>query len=408
MIDQACKKLGLLPPEVPPNCGVITIATDSWMHQLDKFGIMGNCPISHLCLPGTHDSATAMLTSTLTDTASPKIRELIDKVQFGAISAACVALPPLAIKIMLKTEETVADTTRNLAVATSKRIEDQLKDGVRALDLRVFYDELDQDFYSVHSVRGENYNSILDQLASFLQSHPGEIVYAWIRAMPHLYFDKDKNVLGRFDSDAVFESFGQLLARKLGKYAVRRSEHPPGSSPFDAGYADLNTRQTGRVILQFDKIDAEQNYKLRGEGSEICYSFAEVSPRHDYDVHPPTSGPYMGWHKWSVSEAQASNIGQSDVKNALNHVLRGWYYVPPWVVAPAVAAVLKAVLPDNNCHFRTMREVAEGRNSQLQDVFAVAVGKEKWISAFFADFYETSRLIELAVGRSVVQLSSES
>ena len=397
IVNNACAPLGLLPPEVPPNAGVFPFDRENWMSQMAKSGLLDNITLNYLCLPGTHDSATANLTLELTDAAPPDINKTITTTVPIILGVSVLIAPILGGIIASTVEHAIHETTRNLAKATSKSIHDQLMDGIRAFDLRVFYDKADGNFYSVHSVKGESHVTILDQIANFLDSHPGEILYAWFRAMPHL---SD----GGVDDDKVLAKFGEMLYSKLGDYAVRRSDTGK-SSPFEMKYKDLVGKH-GRIIIQFDKMGpgtdvAEDGaYKIQGKAGDICYCLKEMNIINQYSTDfPHADGTLMVWLKRAPNPDEAKNVGMSDVKHDVLNILQ---WIP--IVGAIAYPIVENVLPDNTVGFRSLREIAEPINRKLPSSLVEIEARENVLSGIFGDFYENSSLVDLAIARSYRQV----
>ena len=74
-----------------------------------------------------------------------------------------------------------------------RTIRQQLDDGIRFFDLRIYYDT-DGSFYVQHSLRGPELNDVLLQVKSFLDTHStsGEVIFL---SISHTNFDIDPVIL---------------------------------------------------------------------------------------------------------------------------------------------------------------------------------------------------------------------
>ena len=64
----------------------------------------------------------------------------------------------------------------NLTLSQPLSIFEQLEQGVRALDLRILYNNITQEFYLSHSFATEKLIPVLYKIGYFLSQHPGEIL----------------------------------------------------------------------------------------------------------------------------------------------------------------------------------------------------------------------------------------
>jgi hypothetical protein len=431
-LDATCAKANLKPIAVPPGAGVVPINYERWMSQMADSGLLENGWLQYLCLPGTHDSATSNLQLKLTDAADQTLIKLTDDTldTVRAIVGAFAAIPPWLFTIPAAIyldhvvgaiKDTIFHTIFNLAQATGNGIDRQLKDGVRAFDLRVYFNRDEKKFYSVHSLEGENYETILDKVSVFLASHPGEIVYLWFRAVPHP---------GGFDGDDVLANFGKIVYDKLGKYALHRSELHSGLSPFKMRYKELvgSAHGCARTVIQFDKLGLDDKYEIKGPGHEVCFKPSELDlltkASADYPEKPDvvdmltkeqvikyqikwyeqakqggkTNRPFMTWLTIPTSNAAATDIGYCDAKRTAAHLA-------PWPISKII---------DSEWHvhdrgWRTLRDIAEPLDKDLaesiHEIIPLTQDRSRTciLSGIHLDFYEITNLVNLAIARSCIQ-----
>jgi hypothetical protein len=137
--------------------------------------------LTQICLPATHDTGTYSLESTFTKDDGAWIKAVTDTIQ--AVRAEIDRIPGISAVIdpLDWVESGVLDDTRALATATHADIGQQLNDGIRCLDLRVYYNPDDpvSPFYTYHGLAGVRIETILDEVAYFISvvAPAGEIVY---------------------------------------------------------------------------------------------------------------------------------------------------------------------------------------------------------------------------------------
>eukprot|EP01083_Nonionella_stella_P064912 169645_1 len=123
---------------------------------------LGHLPLCHLCIPGTHDSATwTMVPGSHLAPDAPRMFRALHKMDLtGRVD-----------RIM-----------SNWGKAQSMSITHQLESGIRFLDVRTCLCE--GELVTCHTLKGINIAIVFNQLLSFLEAHPREIV---IIQMIHFY-----------------------------------------------------------------------------------------------------------------------------------------------------------------------------------------------------------------------------
>ncbi|MBL9139552.1 MAG: cadherin-like beta sandwich domain-containing protein [Verrucomicrobiales bacterium] len=119
--------------------------------------------LRQLVIPGTHDSGSYDMVDAweFTDADFWSIAPKFDAPDTAAAASKYVASGPF-FKHWAKTQ--------------SRTIYEQLKDGIRALDLRVAYGP-NGDFWIVHSLYGPRLKVVLNDIARFVREQPGELLY---------------------------------------------------------------------------------------------------------------------------------------------------------------------------------------------------------------------------------------
>src|ERR1044072_2079041 len=106
--------------------------------------------LRYICLPVTRDSGTCDLSDQITPDQAQWERDL-----YGALKAAADAINDIPeigsyINVPEFIRKSLYISTLGLATATKRTIAEQLNDGVRGLDVRVFSDDATSTFYTSH------------------------------------------------------------------------------------------------------------------------------------------------------------------------------------------------------------------------------------------------------------------
>lgn len=137
------------------------------------------CLSCHLCAAGSHDAFTHALdkTSELGPDTSQTIKDLAK--MFG----------PMAKEIIFRWS-----LTQNLSLTG------QLRAGIRYFDLRVASREGQDDVFFIHALFGKKVKSGLEEVASWLEHHPGEVVILDFNHLYHMTPAHHEQLLGDISS----------------------------------------------------------------------------------------------------------------------------------------------------------------------------------------------------------------
>jgi hypothetical protein len=130
-------------------------ANQSWMTDL-FYSISRQQMLSQICLPGTHDSGTYSLGSTFSTNPAGSFKAVIDTIKAISDKIDVIPLIDKFIDPLDWIKNAVLDNTRALATSTHSDIAQQLNDGIRRLDLRVYFnhDDPGNPFYTYHGLAG--------------------------------------------------------------------------------------------------------------------------------------------------------------------------------------------------------------------------------------------------------------
>ncbi|MNN41356.1 hypothetical protein D3C81_1554720 [compost metagenome] len=148
-----------------------------------------NRKLRNICLPASHDSGTCNLSDTLTPDPNPELKKALDIVQ--KIAKDMDKIPGIGkiINPFAWVQDAIVPAIKGVSTATTRSIGQQLSDGIRSLDLRVYYNAGDKQFYTYHGLMGTRITDILNDILTFLQSTSGEIVFV---TMGHFKCFEDK------------------------------------------------------------------------------------------------------------------------------------------------------------------------------------------------------------------------
>ena len=154
--------------------------TKSWMGELAES--IGSKPLCRVGLPGTHDSGTyqwdedagASPDSDLTTSIQDKLEGDNKEKEGGIFSKIGSAI----------NDHILGTVYDSLCKCQHKSIKEQLEAGIRYLDIRVAFHEDSGKFYTCHGVHCVDMTTVVEEINTFLNESPKEIVLIDIN---HLY-----------------------------------------------------------------------------------------------------------------------------------------------------------------------------------------------------------------------------
>ncbi|XP_057664806.1 PI-PLC X domain-containing protein 3-like [Diorhabda carinulata] len=172
------------------NNSVKDLATDleNWMSLIPQE--LRRMPIINIAIPGSHDSFTANITSN--SDISPDAEEIVKELS---------VLGPIFKEVIARWSKTQCYLAN-----------DQLIRGIRYFDLRTSTKEGTDDLYIVHTLYSVPIQTCLDEINSFLDLHPKEVV---IMDFQH-FFGFDETLHKKFMQD-ISTTFGSKILPYDGK-----------------------------------------------------------------------------------------------------------------------------------------------------------------------------------------------
>jgi hypothetical protein len=395
----------------------------TWMQ--DSTEIHGTL-LANICLPATHDSGTYALRDWLTHDAVGHVADIYNALE--TIANTIKSIPGIGSYLPNPMDWLIGQiypAVKGLSCATRRSIRQQLNDGIRCVDLRIFYDRKKKLFYTWHGLVGESLDVILRDIANFLQStsvaHGGEIVYVTVGH----YMDSNGK------KEVPYKDLAQLLVENLESYMFRPAYSSgdasagPDNDPFQQTYQQIiDAVGTSAAIVAYDKGARLDDY---------CGYFwpGSYSPPDGGASLSNKGGIYGSYDNTeSVSDMlrdQTEKLQQAvanDKPFALYMTLTGsplmWTSVVIGAVAKGIIKKGEAISSRNPIVGEALEQVGEylERTAPPQidtladlakkvdrdltrlvvDNFVSIAGRNpNRISMIYCDFYETTRVVELAI-----------
>lgn len=354
----------------------------NWMGHF--YDILKDKTLSDICLPGTHDSATAHLVREWTNERKEEEGLLIYH----------------GFKNLSKSDSNAWRALLGFARATGHDIKTQLAHGVRAFDFRVW--PKDGKFYSVHRFLGEDYEIIVGQLREFLERYKGEVVYARFR------FIDGNNLVKPEECKKFLLWITEALKPYLittrvcqitpprpahGNFVMRKTVHPlemPLEHFTDHG-------KCSRILIQFDN-DKHIAFPARGE--QAFPAASRFFEKEYIGLEGDSNGNNNDVKTMIANQASLFQAAKSKGKSCAL-----WLVIGPsdktciTDLAMAVAIDHSSRSNPDGYSWQALRNYAIPIAHGLRDILKPYEGER--IPAIYVDWYEESPLVELAIERSI-------
>ncbi|MBE9039335.1 hypothetical protein IQ235_00810 [Oscillatoriales cyanobacterium LEGE 11467] len=371
-------------------------------------------PLKQICIPTSHDTATYKLGDRLTIPPTPDtkaILELLDRIelQLARIRAIQSVMNPAT---WLKNE--ALPVIKDLSAATHKSIKEQLEEGIRGFDWRIYYNRDEKEYYSYHGLEGIQMTEILGELREFLNSTQGEIVYI---TMGHYQgFDRDR-----------YPEFANLVKTALQDYVYRREIDADGTiqnHPFDRTYQQIITQDgssKSRVILVNATSDDLVFWPIQysppdsGPENEVLYGYYTHTTdkdemlkmqRYQLDIAREKGLPFALYVTLTPSFSDVLDRIVLSLTSALDRfadsLMSNPSKIPIAIALKAVVAGLK--IAENKFPWFSLKDLSDIANEDLIplifDRFVDSSADRNEISLLYLDFYETTEAVSLAISLS--------
>ncbi len=363
--------------------------------------------LKQICLPMTHDTGTYGLT----DVLCPYDYPIFSQIE-TAIAELVAELTKIGVPESLDPAATLLDeaigAVKGLATATQQDVAAQLDAGIRGFDLRVSYDPTDSTFKTFHGLWGADIPSILDQIAAFLGSTQGEIVYL---NMSHF---------SGIDAGLQAE-FNTLVLDKLGHwgYFPRWSNGVIINDVFSQTYDQIiGSSNTSKVILVNTAApsgdpdfwpdaycppdDTKSTFAIDGVYTNTESVSAMLSAQtSQYQEAVDAGMPFALYMTLTPSETTYAEVVGFSLSGAVIQIGEGLLLADPVVGAAVIAFGASLKFADVLLPFTTLLELSQDIDRQLDalviDNLLPISPTTNQISMIFLDFFETTAVVDLAI-----------
>lgn len=333
--------------------------TTPWGHWMADPAVQSK-KVGQLTLPGTHDSGTYSLTLDLSQVKYPNISFLWnlrrDQAPRGFPGGSPFYLGP-------ELYDFVFQLVHETAQAHDQNLYQQLTDGIRYFDLRLYWDSDTQELYIHHGLRGAAVGDLLQDVRKFLDEEGGhELVFLEVS---HTNFTKEPD-----GPPALLSHLSQYL-----------------------GASNLYVPES------LDALAATKLSDITGQGSRVV-----VLNTDDYQY--PQGSPVLNTTGFQRSGRSADGV--DDVTQLAQAEAQGLaqprtspFYRIDWTLTPQMADIINgAVARVTGTQSPPMlKSLADKANAALQDF--VNANKQYPFNLITVDWYEDSPVVEIAVAISM-------
>lgn len=406
----------------------------NWMHKTPE--IHGKL-LREITFPASHDAGTWKFERDISPEPEAKILRLLQEAPGKLFD-----LLPSWLHVKLKRPEVLNLTTsiiypaiRGLSMATENPVGQQLNDGIRWLDLRVYLKQ-DGSAYTHHMLTGVNMSEILSSLRAFLESRPGEIVFV---EMSH--FIEDESLAPQ----PAFDRFASNVYEQLGNYAYKKAFQGNSISnrPLDQKYEDIfdpdnsvGTNHSKVVLIMDSGNDRSQfndifwNYdELTEKDMKIANQYANKSNREDmirdqkakFAEAKNNDRLFALYLTLTAQPDDCVVIVATDLVSAVLKLLGFPSYTPHVVISEASKAIWWALtqvvpgLPHEDItwdkDWTTLKELSGKISSDLDSIligeFQTLTEPKNRISVIYGDYIERTLLVDTAIRYSRLGASTQ-
>ncbi|SEG89609.1 PI-PLC domain-containing protein [Marinobacterium lutimaris] len=373
-----------------------TIDKGKWMEQ--STNIHGKL-LRNICLPSAHDAGTSQLQDIKTTDNGDDLAGFLNSIKKIGDDIAATGIG-IIIDIPLFLSDNLFGLIKGLGRTQSQTIYEQLKGGIRGLDIRVYYYEPTDTFYTYHGCLGEKLDNVLDDIVSFSRETNGEIIYL---SFSHFYH-VDTAELKRRVTDNV--------RNKLGSYTFKKTT--PLMSPLEQTYSDIvNQGVSGTKLIITYPDYTEASDEIFWTSSQIGLSGRYSNKNNvkemiagqiaQYNIAVAANKPFelsmtLTPQESDVYERVAGSLAGPLAVAALPVALipiYGWGILAAVETLCAALAIYNAALS-----WRTLEELVRQLNPSLSSLVNANFVPEKGsniISVMWVDFYETSGAVDTAI-----------
>src|SRR5690606_26814756 len=296
---------------------------------------------------------------------------------------------------------------KKVATATDNTIRKQLNDGIRALDIRVYYNTQDKQFYTYHGLVGQKLEEVLSEIRGFLEETEGEIVrISFSNFLCDLY--------ERYDNEKFpYQVFEALVRHHLEDYAYLKD--PAVENPFDQTYNQIRHQHgidKSRAIL-LNKMATRDSMDIFWEKTKYYSSkWSDTSNKKELlesqKEHYKEAVKEGTYHEISLTltpqEKEVKSVVVSSLAPAIiklaGTIAAFWWLLYTGPIAVALSAFAAGLAGFNLfLPWSSLKQLSQIINKDLRgSLYFVLDGHScDSVSCISLDFYEHTDVVNLAI-----------
>jgi hypothetical protein len=304
--------------------------------------------LSQLKIPGTHNSGSYGLTRKLSQIMYENIKFLWG---FSADSA------PTNGQWSFNTDrlyvgrilfDYIIDTTLRISISQNRTIRQQLDDGIRFFDLRIYYDT-DESFYIQHSLRGPELNDLLSQIRHFLDVHStsSELIFL---SISHTNFGDDPESLPSRVTTIIQNHLNPYLYMPANSVGTKHFDFQNfGNMTLSSITTTTDSNVTSPKVIVLNTDNADEYY----------YKDTVVNTRGFAD-----SG------RWQINSNGVNSLTELiEVESqGLKKNMKSMYYIS-WIQTPQIMDIIQNIINhlSGNASTMLLKQLALETNSAFED-----------------------------------------
>jgi hypothetical protein len=303
--------------------------------------------LSQLKIPGTHNSGSYGLTRKLSQIMYENIKFLWSLSADSAPTNGQLPFNTDRLYVGRILFDFIIDTTLRISISQNRTIRQQLDDGIRFFDLRIYYDT-DGSFYIQHSLRGPELNDVLSQVRRFLDVHStsGELIFL---SISHTNFSNDP--------ESLPSRVATIIQNNLKPY-LYISANSVGTKHFD--FQNFRNMTLSSITTTDSNATSPKVIVLNTDNSdEYYYKDTVVNTRGFAD-----SG------RWKINSNGVNTLTQLiEVESqGLKKNMKSMYHIT-WMQTPQIMDIIQNIVNhlSGNASTMLLKQLALETNSAFQD-----------------------------------------
>lgn len=300
-----------------------------------------------LKIPGTHNSGSYGLTRKLSQIMYDNIKFLWGLNANSAPANGQLSFNTNKLYVGRILFDYIIDTTLRISISQNRTIRQQLDDGVRFFDLRVYYDT-DGSFYIQHSLRGPELNDVLSQIRHFLDVHStsGELIFL---SISHTNFGDDPEKLPSRMATVIQNNLKPYLYVPANSAGIKHFDFQILSNMTLSSITTTDSNVTSPKVIVLNTDNADEYY----------YKDTVVNTRGFTD-----SG------RWEINSNGVNSLTELiEVESqGLKKNTKSMYHIS-WIQTPKIIDIFQNIVNhiSGNASTMLLEQLALETNSALQD-----------------------------------------